>query len=118
MTRGKRAELAAHGFSQRKQPGGLIHRLTYRRTNHNLLVRGYKEGTTTTPFDMAVRNNIDRFQLVIDVIHYVPSGVAGKIRPVLPRRGPTALTGVNAVSQRVFIGSRLAGRSQRPAVER
>ena len=90
MTRGKRAELAAHGFSQRKQPGGLIHRLTYRRTNHNLLVRGYKEGTTTTPFDMAVRNNIDRFQLVVDVIHYVPSGPAGKITPVLPRRGPTA----------------------------
>lgn len=52
----------------------LIHRLTYRRTNHNLHVRGYKEeGTTTTPFDMAVRNNIDRFQLVIDVIDHVPS---------------------------------------------
>ena len=52
----------------------LIHRLTYRRTNHNLHVRGYKEeGTTTTPFDMAVRNNIDRFQLVIDVIDRVPS---------------------------------------------
>lgn len=52
----------------------LIHRLTYRRTNHpNLHVRGYKEeGTTTTPFDMAVRNNIDRFQLVIDVIDRVP----------------------------------------------
>ncbi|MEE9586940.1 MAG: phosphoketolase family protein, partial [Hyphomicrobiaceae bacterium] len=53
----------------------LIHRLTYRRTNHsNLHVRGYKEeGTTTTPFDMAVRNNIDRFQLVIDVIDRVPT---------------------------------------------
>ena len=52
----------------------LIHRLTYRRTNHpNLHVRGYKEeGTTTTPFDMAVLNNIDRFQLVIDVIDRVP----------------------------------------------
>jgi len=52
----------------------LIHRLTYRRTNHdNLHVRGYKEeGTTTTPFDMAVRNNIDRYQLVIDVIDRVP----------------------------------------------
>ena len=52
----------------------LIHRLTYRRTNHhNLHVRGFKEeGTTTTPFDMAVRNNIDRFQLVIDVIDRVP----------------------------------------------
>jgi xylulose-5-phosphate/fructose-6-phosphate phosphoketolase len=56
----------------------LIHRLTYRRTNHdNLHVRGFKEeGTTTTPFDMAVRNNIDRFQLVIDVIDRV-STLAG-----------------------------------------
>lgn len=53
----------------------LIHRLTYRRTNHkNLHVRGYKEeGTTTTPFDMAVRNDIDRFHLAGDVIDRVPS---------------------------------------------
>nr|PZN02241.1 MAG: phosphoketolase [Pseudomonadota bacterium] len=53
----------------------LIHRLTYRRTNHdNLHVRGYKEkGTTTTPFDMAVLNEIDRFSLVSAVIDYVPS---------------------------------------------
>lgn len=52
----------------------LIHRLTYRRTNHkNLHVRGYKEeGTTTTPFDMAVMNDIDRFHLVGDVIDRVP----------------------------------------------
>jgi xylulose-5-phosphate/fructose-6-phosphate phosphoketolase len=52
----------------------LIHRLTYRRTNHaNLHVRGYKEeGTVTTPFDMAMRNDIDRFHLVIDVIDRVP----------------------------------------------
>ena len=52
----------------------LIHRLTYRRTNHgNLHVRGYKEeGTTTTPFDMAVLNDIDRFHLVADVIDRVP----------------------------------------------
>ena len=52
----------------------LIHRLTYRRTNHrNLHVRGYKEeGTTTTPFDMCVLNQIDRFDLVKDVIDRVP----------------------------------------------
>jgi xylulose-5-phosphate/fructose-6-phosphate phosphoketolase len=52
----------------------LIHRLTYRRTNHrNLHVRGYKEeGTTTTPFDMVVVNDIDRFHLVLDVIRRVP----------------------------------------------
>jgi xylulose-5-phosphate/fructose-6-phosphate phosphoketolase len=52
----------------------LIHRLAYRRTNHaNLHVRGYKEeGTVTTPFDMALRNDIDRFHLVIDVIDRVP----------------------------------------------
>ncbi|MDT4949435.1 MAG: xylulose-5-phosphate/fructose-6-phosphate phosphoketolase [Pseudonocardiales bacterium] len=52
-----------------------IHRLTYRRTNHpNLHVRGYKEeGTTTTPFDMVMMNDLDRFHLVIDVIDRVPS---------------------------------------------
>jgi xylulose-5-phosphate/fructose-6-phosphate phosphoketolase len=52
----------------------LIHRLTYRRTNHrNLHVRGYKEeGTTTTPFDMVVLNDLDRFHLVADVIDRVP----------------------------------------------
>ncbi|MGK0187192.1 MAG: xylulose-5-phosphate/fructose-6-phosphate phosphoketolase [Verrucomicrobiales bacterium] len=52
----------------------LIHRLAYRRTNHkNLHVRGYKEeGTTTTPFDMVVRNDLDRFHLVADVIDRVP----------------------------------------------
>jgi xylulose-5-phosphate/fructose-6-phosphate phosphoketolase len=53
----------------------LIHRLTYRRTNHhNLHVRGYKEeGATTTPFDMVVRNDLDRFHLVADVIDRVPT---------------------------------------------
>ena len=57
----------------------LIHRLTYRRTNHeNLHVRGYKEeGTTTTPFDMVMLNDLDRFHLVTDVIDRVP-GLAGR----------------------------------------
>jgi xylulose-5-phosphate/fructose-6-phosphate phosphoketolase len=59
---------AFHGYP------ALIHRLTYRRTNHaNLHVRGYKEeGTTTTPFDMVMLNDLDRFRLVIDVIDRVP----------------------------------------------
>jgi xylulose-5-phosphate/fructose-6-phosphate phosphoketolase len=57
----------------------LIHRLTYRRSNHhNLHVRGYKEeGTTTTPFDMVMLNDMDRFHLVIDVIDRVP-GLASR----------------------------------------
>jgi xylulose-5-phosphate/fructose-6-phosphate phosphoketolase len=59
---------AYHGYPT------LIHRLTYRRTNHdNLHVRGYKEeGTTTTPFDMAVQNDLDRFHLAGDVVDRVP----------------------------------------------
>ncbi|MDB6027640.1 MAG: phosphoketolase [Verrucomicrobiales bacterium] len=59
---------AFHGYPT------LIHRLTYRRTNHkNIHVRGYKEeGTTTTPFDMVVTNDLDRFHLVADVIDRVP----------------------------------------------
>jgi xylulose-5-phosphate/fructose-6-phosphate phosphoketolase len=57
----------------------LIHRLTYRRTNHhNIHVRGYKEeGTTTTPFDMLMLNDLDRFHLVIDVVDRV-SGLGSR----------------------------------------
>ena len=62
----------------------LIHRLAYRRTNHdNLHVRGYKEeGTTTTPFDMVMLNDLDRFHLVMDVIDRVPglASAAGHVR--------------------------------------
>ncbi len=56
----------------------LIHRLTYRRRNHaNIHVRGYKEeGTTTTPFDMLMLNDMDRFHLVIDVIDRVPTSAS------------------------------------------
>lgn len=67
----------------------LIHRLTYRHTNHeNLHVRGYKEeGTTTTPFDMVVRNELDRFSLVRDVIDRVPGLAerAGDVRKLVQR---------------------------------
>jgi xylulose-5-phosphate/fructose-6-phosphate phosphoketolase len=64
----------------------LIHRLTYRRANQQLHVRGYKEeGTTTTPFDMCVLNEIDRFHLAIDVIDRVPkiSAVSAHLRQEL-----------------------------------
>jgi xylulose-5-phosphate/fructose-6-phosphate phosphoketolase len=68
----------------------LIHRLTYRRTNHaNLHVRGYKEeGTTTTPFDMVMLNDLDRFHLAMDVIDRVPglAGTAGRFRQELVDR--------------------------------
>jgi xylulose-5-phosphate/fructose-6-phosphate phosphoketolase len=68
----------------------LIHRLTYRRTNHeNLHVRGYKEeGTTTTPFDMVMLNDLDRFHLVIDVIDRVPglAETAGRLRQEMSDR--------------------------------
>ena len=69
FTKDKPIVFAFHGYPW------LIHRLTYRRTNHeNLHVRGYKEeGTTTTPFDMCVLNELDRFHLVGDVIDRVPA---------------------------------------------
>ena len=68
FTTSKPIIFAFHGYPW------LIHRLTYRRTNHdNLHVRGYiEEGTTTTPFDMVVLNDLDRFHLVMDVIERVP----------------------------------------------
>ncbi|MEO7991333.1 MAG: phosphoketolase family protein [Chryseolinea sp.] len=68
FTKDKPIIFAFHGYPL------LIHRLTYRRTNHrNLHVRGYKgKGTTTTPFDMVVLNDLDRFHLVSDVIDRLP----------------------------------------------
>jgi xylulose-5-phosphate/fructose-6-phosphate phosphoketolase len=75
---------AYHGYPS------LIHRLTYRRTNHrNLHVRGYKEeGTTTTPFDMVMLNDLDRFHLVMDVIDRVPglAETAGRLRQEMSDR--------------------------------
>ncbi|HYL34911.1 MAG TPA: phosphoketolase family protein [Bryobacteraceae bacterium] len=84
FTRDKPVVFAFHGYPW------LIHRLTYRRTNHdNLHVRGYKEeGTTTTPFDMTVLNDLDRFHLAGDVIDRVPrlAGIAGHERQWLRNR--------------------------------
>jgi xylulose-5-phosphate/fructose-6-phosphate phosphoketolase len=69
FTPDKPVVFAFHGYPW------LIHRLTYsRRNHHNLHVRGYREeGTTTTPFDMVMLNDLDRFHLVMDVIDRVPS---------------------------------------------
>jgi xylulose-5-phosphate/fructose-6-phosphate phosphoketolase len=71
FTKDRPVVFAYHGYPS------LIHQLTYRRTNHaNLHVHGYKEeGTTTTPFDMVVLNEIDRFHLLKDVVERV-SGLA------------------------------------------
>ena len=77
FTRERPVIFAYHGYPT------LIHRLTYRRTNHdNIHVRGYKEeGTTTTPFDMVMLNDLDRFHLVMDVIDRVPD-LATRAAPV------------------------------------
>jgi xylulose-5-phosphate/fructose-6-phosphate phosphoketolase len=74
FTQDKPVIFAFHGYPW------LIHRLTYRRTNHaNFHVRGYKEdGTITTPFDMTVLNDMDRFHLVMDTLDRLPqTGEAG-----------------------------------------
>jgi xylulose-5-phosphate/fructose-6-phosphate phosphoketolase len=84
FTTNKPVLFAYHGYPW------LIHRLTYRRRNHvNLHVRGYKEeGTTTTPFDMVMLNDLDRFHLAIDVIDRVPdlANSAGPLRQELEDR--------------------------------
>ena len=108
----------------------LIHRLTYRRTNHdNFHVRGYKEeGTTTTPFDMVMLNDLDRFHLVIDVLDRVPGlgprnamlrqqmidagskpAATGASTAKTRRRSPT---GDGAGSRRSKSGSQDSGRHQ------
>jgi xylulose-5-phosphate/fructose-6-phosphate phosphoketolase len=84
FTTDKPVVFAYHGYPW------LIHRLTYRRANHaNLHVRGYKEeGTTTTPFDMVMLNDLDRFHLAMDVIDRVPGLVerCGRLRQELSNR--------------------------------
>ncbi|HZR68450.1 MAG TPA: phosphoketolase family protein [Burkholderiales bacterium] len=80
FTRDRPVIFAFHGYPR------LVHSLTYRRRNHaNIHVRGYKEeGTTTTPFDMVVLNNLDRYQLALDVIRRVPR-LAGEVRTATDR---------------------------------
>ena len=99
FTTDKPVVFAYHGYPW------LIHRLIYRRTNHgNVHVRGYKEeGTTTTPFDMVMLNDLDRFHLVMDVIDRVPglSARAGRVRQQmqdlrLAARAHTRATGEDA----------------------
>ena len=85
FTRDKPVIFAYHGYPW------LIHRLTYRRTNHpRIHVRGFKErGTTTTPFDMVMLNDLDRFHLVMDVIDRV-DGLAEPGRRAAPADGRRA----------------------------
>jgi xylulose-5-phosphate/fructose-6-phosphate phosphoketolase len=86
FTRDRPIIFAYHGYPW------LIHRLTYRRCNHhNLVVRGYKEeGTTTTPFDMVMLNDLDRFHLVMDVIDRVP-GLGQRAATLRQRMGDERL---------------------------
>jgi xylulose-5-phosphate/fructose-6-phosphate phosphoketolase len=81
FTADKPIVFAYHGYPW------LIHRLTYRRNGHdNMHVRGYKEeGTTTTPFDMVMLNDLDRYHLVMDVIDRIPglAGKAGHVRQLM-----------------------------------
>ncbi len=86
FTRDRPVIFAYHGYPS------LIHRLTYRRSNHaGLHVRGFKEeGSTTTPFDMVMLNDLDRFHLVIDVIDRVP-GLAQRAASLRQRMGDERL---------------------------
>ncbi len=80
FTSGQPVVFAYHGYP------ALIHRLTYSRTNHsNIHVRGFQEeGTTTTPFDVVMLNDLDRFHLVMDVIDRVP-GLGESAAPLRQR---------------------------------
>lgn len=92
FTTDKPVIFAFHGYPW------LIHRLTYRRTNHkNLHVRGYKEeGTTSTPFDMVVMNDLDRFHLVADVIDRIPCTTP--VRTMPNRLSATSASSTNSSS--------------------
>ena len=101
FTTDKQVVFAWHGYPS------LIHQLTYRRTNHrNIHVRGYKEeGTTTTPFDMVMLNDLDRFHLVMDVIDRVPAlgAAAADVRAEMVARrarGPRPHPGRSATTSR------------------
>ena len=79
FTTDKPVIFAFHGYP------AVIHKLTYRRRNHdNIHVRGYKEGTTTPPFDMVVLNNLDRYQLALDAIRRIPR-LSGQVEQATAR---------------------------------
>ena len=84
---------AFHGYP------AILHKLTYRRRNHdNIHVRGYKEeGTTTTPFDMVMLNNLDRYRLALDAIRRGP-------RLVDQVEAVTALHGTTMQRHKLYIG--------------
>ncbi len=93
FTKDRPVIFAYHGYPW------LIHRLAYRHTNHhNFHVRGYKEeGATTTPFDMAIMNDMDRFHLVMDVIDRVPGlSEQSSARPAEDARCETGCPGIHA----------------------
>jgi xylulose-5-phosphate/fructose-6-phosphate phosphoketolase len=93
FTTDKPVIFAFHGYP------AIIHKLTYRRRNHaNIHVRGYKEeGTTTTPFDMVVLNNLDRYQLALDAIRRIPR-LAGQVAAA------TALHATTMQRHKLYIG--------------
>ena len=97
FTRDKHVVFGFHGYPS------LVHRLTYRRANRNLHVHGYKEeGTITTPFDMRVQNELDRFHLVQDVIDCLPAlGSAGAYLKQMTDRKSTRLNSSHRIASRM-----------------
>ena len=96
----------------------LIHRLTYRRTNHhNLHVRGYKEeGTITTAFDMTVLNDMDRFHLAQDVIDRLPQSGPGE--PISSRRCRTSSSSISSTSTNTARTCRRSATGNGPCLRR